>query len=931
VNRKQSRLSLGVSALALIIATPGLALAQAANTAAAADVEQVVVTGTAIRGVAPVGSAVVSLNRATIEASGIRDAATLITNLPQGSGVGASLNTSSGRAAGVNLRGLGGNATLLLFDGHRVVSQGTQGVNADPNIIPFGIIERVEVVTDGASAVYGSDAVAGVVNYVFRRPFDGGELSARFTHTLYDEIAINGTYGKTWNGGGLIISGAYEHNTNVVRGDVPRLRQDQRPYGGGDNRYLGTGIIVNAPQINGAFIVNNQVYGLPKNLNGRVPTAAEVTPLRGLPDVVDRGDEEDYYTERERLSFVARASQDFGDLGSLSVTGMFNRRTNTAPGQGDGGFQTGGPVTIVIKPTSPYYIKGLGTGNQSVIYNFRLNNPDRKLDRNDFEDTGSIQFDYKKDLFADFRLSLGGSFGASVACATCQPQANSVLAATIADNPGGFNPYLQGPQARAEGIFGIFLQKGRQELTNFGAKIDGSLLELPAGALRIAVGSEYNDISYRQHSIYSLNPTTTWVTIRYADSKRKVKSGYAEAFVPLFGGDATMPGLQKLDLSLAIRYDDYSDFGGTTNPKAGLTWVPFNDLTLRGSFGSSFRAPTLSETNFAVSGQANSGLLNNGLNDPKIRVTNPATGQSNVLTSSLRFKQLTPETADIYSFGGDYSPSYVPGLRLSATYYSVTYKNRIGGIPNSTTALSTPEAYALYKPFFTPAPQPAGCVNGAAPGQAGDPRYATYNPLYLKYLNETRAIFSARAQDDCSLVGILDTSTQNIGQVVQQGVDLSANYRIETPIGDLSFDGAVTKILKLDRNVLPSAPIQDGLDVIGEQISTRGNARVSLRNGPWNGSVSMNYIGGFYDNNTPTINGVRIAFYDVPAWKTFDLQVAYKPEFENRLLSGTRMTFGIRNFTDEDAPIVLSGTSSNDDGNHNLWGRIYQFELTKEF
>jgi iron complex outermembrane receptor protein len=312
-------------------------------------------------------------------------------------------------------------------------------------------------------------------------------------------------------------------------------------------------------------------------------------------------------------------------------------------------------------------------------------------------------------------------------------------------------------------------------------------------------------------------------------------------------------------------------------------------------------------------------------------VTQTATGQSAIISSSFRFKQLTPETADIFSVGGDYSPSYIDGLRLSATYYSVKYKNRIGGIPNSTTALSSPANYELYKPFFTIAPQPASCVNGGNPGQPGDPRYSTYNPAYLKYLNETRGIFSASTIDDCQLVGILDTSTQNIGQITQNGLDLSVNYRVPTPIGDLSFDGAVTKILKLDRAVLPGAPIQDGLDVIGEQISTRGNARVSLRNGPWNGSVTMNYIGGFYNNNTPTINGVRVAFYDVPAWKTFDMQIAYRPEFENSLFSGTRMTFGIKNFTNEDAPIVLTGTSSHDDGNHNLWGRIYQFELTKEF
>ena len=248
------------------------------------------------------------------------------------------------------------------------------------------------------------------------------------------------------------------------------------------------------------------------------------------------------------------------------------------------------------------------------------------------------------------------------------------------------------------------------------AKIDGSLFNLPAGAVRIAAGLEYNDVHYRQHSIYSLNPTTTYVTFRYAASTRQVSSAYGEAYVPIFGPENAVTGFQKLDLNLAIRYDNYSDFGGTTNPKVGLTWTPINDLTLRASAGSSFRAPTLSETNFNVTGAANRTFLANGLTDPAVPVTNAATRQSLVLVSSFRFASLRPETANIFSVGGDYTPSYIPGLKLSATYYSVDYKDRISGLPNSNTALSSAAQYALYKPFFTSVPQPASCVNGSANG-----------------------------------------------------------------------------------------------------------------------------------------------------------------------------------------------------------------------
>jgi len=164
----------GISMLALA----GAAHAQdisgrgAAESSIRQDAE-IIVTGTAIKGVAPVGSATVTMDRASLVASGVRDTAQLIAQLPQGSSLGTSQNSTGGRQQGVNLRGLGNNATLLLFDGHRWAPQGVISQIPDPSVIPFAAIERVEVVTDGASAIYGSDAVAGVVNYVLRKDYEG--------------------------------------------------------------------------------------------------------------------------------------------------------------------------------------------------------------------------------------------------------------------------------------------------------------------------------------------------------------------------------------------------------------------------------------------------------------------------------------------------------------------------------------------------------------------------------------------------------------------------------------------------------------------------------------------------------------------------------------------------------------------------------------
>ena len=216
---------LGSTALALsMLATPvsaqttqgGEISSKGVADAAEQNAEDIVVTGTAIRGVAPVGSATLNIKREDILASGVRDPGAIIAQLPQGSSLGTTLTTSGGRSQGVNLRGLGNNATLLLFDGHRTVPQAVTAQISDPNIIPFAAIERVEVVTDGASAVYGSDAVAGVVNYVLRKDFEGLEVSARFTDTLYNQKAIDFVTGHNWGSGGIILAFSHEENTAVL-------------------------------------------------------------------------------------------------------------------------------------------------------------------------------------------------------------------------------------------------------------------------------------------------------------------------------------------------------------------------------------------------------------------------------------------------------------------------------------------------------------------------------------------------------------------------------------------------------------------------------------------------------------------------------------------------------------------------------------------
>jgi iron complex outermembrane receptor protein len=925
-HRKQALLA---TAAFMSMAVAGPAFAQ--TPASAADdsaVEEIVVTGTAIRGVAPVGSAAVNITRDEVVQQGSRDPSSLISQLPQGSGLGTTLQSNQGRNAGVNLRGLGNNATLLLFDGHRSVQQGVTNQISDPNTIPFAAIERVEVVTDGASAIYGSDAVAGVVNYILRKNFDGVEMTAGYTNNKYDLFRGEVLIGKTWDSGSVMAGLSVEVNNHLKRSFDPRLSQDLRQYGGNDARLNGTSVV---PGIPGALIIGTTVYGIPAGLNGRVPTAAEITALRGNPELFDTATVQDFYSRRQRESGIFRLNQDFGRFGELTFTSLFNIRENKIPGTGDGGFTN---ISVTVAPTSPYYIQGLGTGNQNIVYNFRLNNPDMPLDQENYEDTYNNWIDYQVPLFGDFRFTASAGLGRSYGCAVCQPQGNTFNTARITApaTASQFNPYLSGPQPNDDRLFGGFTQEARNRLIDLVGKVDGSLFALPGGDLRIAVGGEYQKHDFWFQAQNSLQENNQYQTSRYAKRHRMIKSAFGEVFVPIFGTGNAVPGFQRLDVSAAVRVDDYSDVGKTTNPKVGVSWRPVDDILVRGSWGTSFRAPTLGESDARTVGQTNRVFVANGLNNPAIPVTNTATGQSLVLQRGGNSGGLGPESAEVWSLGADYTPAFVPGLRFGVTYYNVNYEDRIESLPNANLILSSPTMFEQYRDFFIVAPQPASCVNGGQPGLPGTPQYSTYNPAYLPYLSDPNAVYSPSTNNDCQLVGIITGGTRNLGRVKQSGLDFTARYEFDTGLGRVNVGGSFSKILKLQRSLLRNTPLIDFLDTIQNQVSARGRANLGLTHGPVTANLFMNYIGGYLNNATITVAGVKYPDTEIPAWTTFDAGLSYDLDTLGwGPTSGSRISLNVTNLFDKEPPIVLSGNNAVDLANHSIWGRYWSVEITKRF
>src|SRR5665647_1615795 len=218
--------------------------------AAEAEVEQIVVTGTSIRGVAPVGANVITLDRAQIRATGAQTVQQLLSVVPQLTGFNNYGQGSFGSAdpAGTHaptLHSLGAsasNGTLILIDGHRLPLAGANHTLADPNMIPPAALERVEILPDGASAVYGSDAVAGVLNFITRRRFDGVETSAQAGFgDNYRNSNVNLVAGKTWDRGSVLLAYGYSYRSNLVNGDRDFYKADLRALGGSNYNTFACG------------------------------------------------------------------------------------------------------------------------------------------------------------------------------------------------------------------------------------------------------------------------------------------------------------------------------------------------------------------------------------------------------------------------------------------------------------------------------------------------------------------------------------------------------------------------------------------------------------------------------------------------------------------------------------------------------------------
>ncbi|WP_116809649.1 TonB-dependent receptor domain-containing protein [Steroidobacter cummioxidans] len=877
-------------------------VAATATTAQQADteqvVEQVVVTGTSIRGVASAGAPVVALDREELMATGLATSSDLARALPQVLNLGADESRLGGaqdgaanatRVSGINLRGIGNEATLLLINGRRLAPAGVIKSLYDPNVIASAAIERLEVVVDGASAIYGSDAVAGVVNIITRKNFEGAETLVRYgVADGTSQKIVSQNFGFTWDSGSVFA--AYEHNErdHLSGADRDFATNDRRARGGSDARPT-----LASP---GNIVVGTTRYPLPAG-SGTGLNPAQLTA--GTANRFDEGSFADLLPNQKRDSFFVDARQEFGKL-DLWYQGWLSERDfdeRVAPASGQ----------LRVPNTNAYFVAPAALGSPAFVnveYRFLAEDADPQLSGYENALQNAVGAGY--DLGGDWRIEGYANFSKNRGFQRRGAITNgaALTAALASSNPAtAFNPFGDGTfnVTNNPGLVDVIIANrdthATSEARNLALKADGPLFSLPGGDVRVAIGMERHDNEFRQQLDANNVLASGAVVTKKILNRRHNTSFFGEVFVPVVSEGQAIPGIHSLSVSVAGRREEYSDFGSTTDPKVGVIWRPISSLTARATYGTSFRAPSLVDT----SEQIHNIFIQN-LTDP----AGPGGITRGIYHNGGR-ASLKPEEATTWSVGLDWAPTgALQGLTASITYYDVDYTDRIDVVLN--TALTNADVYGPYVIRRPPASDAAAT--------------AAFNALVQSFLSNPD--LQSPAEPVTNINAIIDGRRANLGSMKQQGIDLNLGYSFSTSFGDwrLGFDAA--KILDLTRATAPGLPFVDVLDTYSNPVDLRARASVGWRLHGWSANAYVNYVDSYL--NTAIAPNV-----EVDSYRTVDASIVYDFGAERGALSGVSLSVNGQNLLDEDPPIVLNGIVSWDNQNVSPLGRFVSFVLTKRW
>ncbi|WP_082547807.1 TonB-dependent receptor [Massilia sp. Root335] len=837
----------------------GNALAQTQD-AQQAPIARVEITGSAIKRIDAETSVPVTVIRADdLKKEGITTIEQVMANLSVSQaqqGTSQSVGSSTGGASFADLRGIGQNKTLVLLNGRRLANNAYDSSAPDLNMIPFAALERVEVLRDGASSLYGSDAVGGVINFITKKNFQGGVATFGEdvpSHGGGRSINANVAFGfgdldtKGWN-----ISAVIDHQEQYPLTGTDRSYNTRYPGGLSSSTFP-------ANYYQGGDSVNPAGPGC--------TTGVHLIPDGGTGCLMTTSSFVDYVPRNVRDSGLIRGTMKLGEheLGVEYLTSQSIVATTIAPVpygglymnrlRPDGTANPYFPAGLDAAYTEPYMPDGVQPGFAHVKWRDMPNGvrQDKNTNRQqrlvvslqgniggwDYE--SAVTWNENRVQEQLFGYSDGGIITQGVLNGVINPFGDQSAAGTALLNSAALSGTIQSARGQSTGAdfhasreVGDWLNAGR------------------AAALALGVQGTYDKFTSAANTEFAekvvastgIDPNT------FNSGTRHVFAGYGELNVPIN---------KTLDVTGSVRFDKYSDFGNSTNPKVSFRWQPAQSVMLRGSYSTGFRAPSLYEIHSAQTYTNTAGTYDDPINCPG---GTPLPGHSRAANCSQQFQvlgggsnTLQPEKSKNATLGLVIEP--LKGLSVGFDLWALKLDHQIS-------TLSQDDVFA-------------------------DP--VKYASVYHRNPNGELSVDGSQCPNPATC-GYVDLRNQNLGGIITNGLDLSANYRLRSAAyGNFTFASNTTYVHKYDYQNSEGGEWHKNVGVYS------GNNPVfrwqSTNNLVWNknaysAGLTAHYKSGYVDQD-PTNH--------VASYTTFDTFVAWTQP------KGLGLTVGVRNLFDKDPPL----------------------------
>ncbi|MBQ4852099.1 TonB-dependent receptor domain-containing protein [Pseudoalteromonas sp. MMG012] len=887
-----------------------------ANNNNQADIEKISIIGSNIKRTADVGALpVTTLTDIDIQNSGAMTGDDLIRSIPQMGQVnfGAStgnggVNDARGDVSSINLRGLGTGNTLTLLNGRRLVTHpGTQSENFVPvstvnsNTLPVAGLRSLQILRDGAAAIYGSDAVAGVVNYQLKSDFEGNRFTAKHgisEGTNLNESTINFLTGFNFNDNASHFTGSvtlYNRDGMMASERAYSQSHDLRNFSTLPEEFIGDTQLDNRTTSTPWGDFRSDSLGLfhlsPANNNACEKKVSDAVCANsgGIPRTLrfDRAAHRSLVSDVQRLNLYGHFTHEFSDNLSLFSEAIYyqaqakreREQTHNLTAQRfviskDAAFN---PFNEEIKLNR---YRPLDAGPRNI-----------KVDDTSYRILIGLQgqytnWDWETALF--YSEAQTSDLANRVQASKFQQAINSQdtnLAYNLFSGADPSNPNTADTTLNNRAVVSSFMsdisRDSKTSLTSFDFKVsNGQLFALPDGDAGIAMGIEFRRETFdddRDSLLDGSHPFIDQITGKQlsgsdvlgssptpdSSGSRNVFSAYGEVLLPLIDSAE-----QILELQIAARYEHFSDVGDALKPKVAVFWEPVDWISLRASYAGGFRAPGLPQITAEAVPRSNS------LYDP---ILDDSYGISDIRSGS---NDLEPEESSNISYGFVLEPT--DSLTFTADTWRIKQKSLVGILPGA--------SHLLY--------------DGLLRSQGSQNDAVVRDPI-------TREVIH------------INNTYMNLNTREIEGVDLSFVYTIDTQWGQWELLGNTAKLLKFEQVADPistqiiaaqhagnsAVPADRNVSGAGDLLLQNGRpklrAKIELnwQKDQWNAGISYNYTGPITDTSTTAEVGGEVQTLPVKSFKTWNSHASYKFS-EMSQLSGTKIQLGIRNLFDAQPPIA---------------------------